>query len=153
MSEVTFCVKPLAYLKDVLAPKFEHAHWEEVGRDKRYKPDLHWAYYEALDKAGMVHILVLLLDGEPEGYFVGLLSEHLHYKTMRVFTSDMFYVSERCRALHGVKLFREAESLARKLGAHKMNVTYKTYKNIEPIMRRLRFKPLEVIAVKNLDED
>lgn len=152
MSAVTFRVMPLDYLRNALAPRFEHAHWEEVGRDKRYKPDLHWDYYAALDKVGMLHILVMFVDGVPEGYFVGLLSEHLHYKTMRLFTSDMFYVSESYRASYGVKLFREAEALARKLGAHKMHVTYKTYKSIEPIMRRLRFNPVEVVAVKNLDE-
>lgn len=133
-------------------PKFVEAHWQEVGRDKRYKPDLLWEQYELLESAGMLHILALFVDGEPEGYFIGILSPHLHYRSMRVFVSDMFYISEKCRAMQAVALFRETEKMARELGANKLHVIYKTYKNIEPIMRRLKFASVETVAVKNLED-
>lgn len=151
MSGPTFHRANLAYFRAEIIPRFEMVHWQEVGRDKRYKPDLLWEQYEMLERMGMLHILVMLIDGEPEGYFVGLLSPHLHYRSMKIFLSDMFYVSEKCRAMHGVKLFREAEKMARAVGAQKMHVVYKTYKSIEPIMRRLKFQSVEVVAVKNLE--
>ncbi|OYV74696.1 MAG: hypothetical protein B7Z66_15595 [Chromatiales bacterium 21-64-14] len=151
MSDPEFRKVDLAYFRYHIVPKFEALHWEEVGRDKRYKPDLLWEQYELLEKLGMLHILAMLLDGAPEGYFVGILSPHLHYRKMQIFLSDMFYMSEKCRAMHGVKLFREAEKMARAVGAHKMHVVYKTYKSIEPIMRRLKFQQVEVVAVKNLE--
>jgi hypothetical protein len=151
MNEPTFRRVNVLYFKHEVAPKFERLHWEEVGRDKRYKPDLMWEQYEQLEKLGMLHILVMLVNEQVEGYFVGILSPHLHYRTMRVFLSDMFYISKDCRAMHAVKLFREAEKLARDVGAHKMHVVYKTYKDIGPIMRRLKFQPMEIVAVKNLE--
>jgi hypothetical protein len=70
---------------------------------------------------------------------------------MRVMLSDMFYISETCRASHALRLFREAENMARELKADKLHVIYKTYKSIEPIMRRLKYQQLEVVAVKNLE--
>lgn len=150
MSNTVFQRANLAYFREFVTPQFETLHWEEVGRDKRYKPDLMWEQYAALEQQGMLYILVLFLDGQPEGYFVGILSPALHYRTMLIMLSDMFYISKKCRAMHGVRLFREAEKMAREAGAHKIHIVYKIYKSIEPIMRRLKFQPMEVVAVKDL---
>lgn len=150
MHNVTCERKDAGYLLTVILPKFAQAHWEEVGQDKSWEPDPNVEAYHQLESDGNLYVLALMVDGEPEGYFIGILAPSLHYRSKLLMVSDMFYVSQEFRAKYAIRLFRAAEAMAADAGADKMFITYKLYKNVEPIMRRLRFTPLEQVAAKKL---
>jgi len=148
---VTCELRDVAYLRDVLTPKFAEAHWEEVSSNKHYQVDLNWPVYEHLQSLNRLRIQVLFVNGEPEGYFVSVLAEHMHYRTMLQCVTDLFYISQPYRAHYTLRLFRFMEQVARESGAVRVNITYKVYKALAPIMKRLGYTPLEIVAVKHLE--
>jgi hypothetical protein len=136
----------------VLAPKFTEAHWGEVGQDKSWGPQLCWEHYAALEQSGLLQVIVLFVDEAPEGYFISILGRPLHYGNQLVATSDMFYISETYRAAYAVRLFRAAKDFAKLAGAAKLYVHHKVYKDITPILNRLKFKPVEVVSSVSLED-
>lgn len=147
---VEFVLKNVDYLKTTIVPKFSAAQSEEVGFGDHEPADLHWAAYEALEGVGALYILVMLVDGEPQGHFVGVLSPLMHYRSKTALVSDMFYISKDYRARYAFRLFKEVDLLAKKLGADKVQIIYKVYRNIEPILRRLGYTDEERMASRKL---
>jgi len=139
------------YLRTHIAPKLFQAHWEEVGQDKSWEVDMNWPYYEFLESQKMLRIVVLLLDAEPVGYFVFVVSPSLHYRTKVLASSDMFYIMPEHRAQYAVRLFRAAKASARAAGAHKFYLAFKVYKDITALTKRLGFKQIESVAVTTLE--
>lgn len=148
--QVDFVECSVRYFQKTVVPKFEKAHWLEVGQDKHWTPELDWDSYRFLERNGMLLILVLLVDNEPQGYFVGLSGHPTHYVDKWIMRSDLFYIAPNFRQ-YGVRLFRTAEQFAKAMGVQKLYISYKTYKDITPIMKRLKFMPVEIMAVKNLE--
>lgn len=138
-----------SYWQHHVLTKYEHDHWKEVGQDKRWEPDLDWDLYRRLDDAGDLSIVCLMVDGEPRGYFVGMCGRPTHYKSKRIMRTDAFYIEPGYRQ-YGVRLFKEAMKFAKEHGAQKLYVTWKTYKDIEPILRRCKMVTIEKTAVADL---
>jgi hypothetical protein len=144
-------LQPVHYMYTVLAPQLFQAHWAEVGQDKSWPVDPNWDLYYRLEQAKMLRIVVLTVGTIVAGYFVFVLNESLHYRSHILATGDMFYILPEYRALYAVRLFRAAEAFAKEAGADKMYVSYKTYKDISPLTKRLGFTHVEDVVVKSLE--
>lgn len=140
----------VAYMRQELE-RFFFAHWKEVGQDKAWEPEANYPYYESLERKNMLRIVVLLVDDQPAGYFLFLLGEALHYRGKLIAHSDMFYICPKHRAQYAIRLFRAAEQYAKEAGAGKMYLSFKIYKDITPLTKRLGFKPIETVVVKSLE--
>lgn len=139
----------VSYFQTRLVAKYEIAHWEEVGQDKRWTPDLDWDLYRFLENRGDLMIVALFVDDEPVGYFVGMCGHPTHYRTKWIMRSDLFFIDPKHRK-YGVRLFNAAKEFARLYGVQKLYVTWKVYKDIEPIMKRCKFVTVEKTAVADL---
>ena len=149
-TEVVCKLETVVYMREHLQ-QFFHAHWLEVGQDKNWEPEADYSYYHALEEAGMLQITVLLVDLQPAGYFISILSPALHYRGKRLASSDMFYICPEHRAQYAIRLFRAAEANAKTAGAEKMYIAFKIYKDITPLTKRLGFKHVEDVVVKSLE--
>jgi GNAT superfamily N-acetyltransferase len=143
-------VVDVLYMLRELAPRFFEAHWAEVGQDKSWEVDINWPMYRKLELADMLRIVVLEVDGQPQGYFIMVISPSLHYQSHALASSDMFYIAPAFRARYAVRLFRAAEAYAKEAGAAKLYIPFKIYKPIFPLLKRCGFSLVESVAVKTL---
>ena len=127
------------------------AHWEEVAQDKQWPQELNWEYYQALEVVGALNIVGLLVNDLIVGYFLFCVSPALHYSGKSLASSDMFYIVPQHRARYAVRLFRSAEAYAKAAGANKMYISFKIYKDITPLTKRLGFTHVEDVVVKSLE--
>lgn len=80
------------------APLFQ-AHWEEIARHRdRYQVDLDRDRYLALEREGRLHCVGARIGWGLVGYAIFILSQHLHYRSMRVASCDMIYLAPSARA-------------------------------------------------------
>lgn len=147
--QIEFQEVSLGYWQRYVVPHYEQAHWEEVGQDKRWMPELDWDLYRRLECADCLLILCVFIDGKARGYFVGLVGNPTHYKKKKIMRTDLFYIEPGFRQF-GVRLFKEAKEHARKMGCQKLYLTWKTSKDIEPIAKRCGFTTIEKTAVADL---
>lgn len=146
---VEFIETSVAYWRDKVLVKYEMPHWEEVGQDKRWLPELDWGLYSFLQARGDLSIVVLMVDQRPKGYFVMMYGRPTHYRSHRIARCDAFYIDPDFRQ-YGVRLFKMAKEYAKIHGAEKLYVTWKVYKDIEPIAKRCGFTTIEKTAVADL---
>ena len=144
-------LRPVSYMKEVLAPKFFQAHWAEVGQDKSWEVDCFWEFYQTLEYNDQFQITVLFVNNEPVGYFLGIIGHPTHYQSKTVLTSDAFYIAPEFRAQYSVRLFKAAEAFAKAVGVSKMYLHFKVYKDISPLTKRLGFQPMETVVAKSLE--
>ena len=138
------------YFRHLLVAQHGLAHWQEVGQDKSWPVDMYWDYYDLLERANKIQITALFVDGLPVGYFVSIISTSMHYQTHTVAASDVFYIAPDFRQ-YAIRLFRAAEANAKSIGAEKLYLSFKVYKDITPITKRLGYKAIETVVVKSLE--
>lgn len=105
---VTVCVENLMAARAELEPVIPK-HWEEIAifRDKvPLDPD--WDSFAALEEQGKVLFVALRQAGELVGYFVGLITPSLHYKTTLSGKMDLIYILPELRSTGGGKLLMDA---------------------------------------------
>jgi GNAT superfamily N-acetyltransferase len=130
-------------------------HYKEVALDQAYislDPDIE--RYESYAKAGHLFILSMRDAGKLVGYFVGIVSGHLHYKSTLMCFTDLFYVLPTYRkGLAGVRLFREAETALRALGVRRIQTATKLHAHLDisRLLERLGYARAEVAYHKLLE--
>jgi len=86
-------------------------HYAEVAvlQDK-LKLDPDYERYEALDRAGNLHLVTVRHNGELVGYYLAVVSMHLHYKTILCSSDDIFFLRKDFRrGFAGAHLFTFVE--------------------------------------------
>ena len=125
-----------SYLPDVLA--LYEQHWLEVcwRRDKfNLAPD--HAKYRALEKAGILRIYTARESGIVVGYALFMVSQHLHYKDIKVAVNDLFFVSpDRRGEWLGVKLLKFARDSLRAEGVQAWTLRMKKNLSWDAIAKR-----------------
>jgi hypothetical protein len=125
--------------------KLLDAHWQEIALDKdaiRLDPD--WENYEWLAKRGMLHIVTARDDGWLVGYHVSVIRPHAHYKSSLTCFSDIMYLSPQYRVgLTGYKLIKFFRDSVKAKGVQKIYMMTKLALDLDPILRRLGFTPIE----------
>lgn len=126
-------------------------HWREVANNQDrvfLEPD--WERYQKLEQAGFLVILTVRRAERLVGYSIFFLTHHIHYKSHRVATNDVLFLSPTERkAGIGLTLLRYAETVLKPLADH---IVYhsKPAHDISPILRRLGYEQEEIIMGKLL---
>lgn len=129
-------------------------HWKEIALNKdkiKINPD--WGAYYTLEAQGNLKIFTARSEGVLVGYFVVLVSPHIHYKDHLFAKNDLIYlVPEHRKGFTGVKLIKFAEKCLKEDGVSVMVVNTKNHKPFHKIMEFLKFSPVETLYSKYIGD-
>ena len=123
------------------------AHWREIANYQAEIPlAVDWDFYDTMQRQGKLLCITARIDGELVGYSVFFILRHPHYVTSVFASNDVIYVREDLRKGRlGLALIRTSEREAKAMGACKLTWHVKTTNNVATLLRRLDYKPDELI--------
>ena len=126
------------------------AHYEELALNRDKVPlDPMYELYDAMDALGKVLAVTLRQRCELVGYFIGFVEPKLHYRTCLALTMDIFWTHPDIRGgFAGVRLFREVEREAKRLGVQTLYYGSKLHKDSGKLFEFLKMKPIETYYSK-----
>jgi len=126
------------------------SHWSELAlnRDKiKLNPD--WETYEVLESQGKLKIFTARDSGVLVGYFVVVVSSHVHYKDHLFAHNDILYIGKEYRkGFTGIKLIKFAEKCLKSDGVSVLVLNTKMHKPLNKILEFLKFTPTETVYSK-----
>lgn len=142
---ITYTLEPWAtYYRDCQELWPEHYDEIAVQKDRMpMRPDV--AAYEAMDRAGMLQIVVARDDGRMVGYVVSIIRPHLHYADVLSGYEDAYFLTKSHRkGMIGIKLIREAIRHMQARGVRKCWFSTKLAHDMGRIFERLGFSRTDV---------
>ena len=120
-------------------------HWEDVAFDKdKFPLDLDLDKYKVLDETDLLFIVTVRDKAKLIGYYMGIATPHLHYKSSLTLYTDMFYIlKEHRKGLTGYNLFKAVEKEAKKKGIERIYLGCTTRVDVSPIFKRLGYNKIE----------
>lgn len=93
-------------------------HWLELGTNHDViKLNMDYKRYEALDAAGVLHLVTVRNHGDLIGYYLSIIMPHLHYADVLTSFGDIMYLQKQYRrGFSGVRLLKFAEESMRAIG-------------------------------------
>lgn len=148
-NRLIFQIETLAAVKNEARPLLD-LHWDEIALNKDIVPlDPDWEAYEKIETAGFYHVVTARHDSALVGYATFTIARNLHYRTLVVADSDIFFLLPRYRrGLAGIRLLSFAEKTLTERGVHKIVMRAKIHHDLDPVMRRMKFTPIERIYSK-----
>ena len=148
-------IKPLS----VLAMQSEgmdllREHYEELTLHKDIvKLNVDWQAYFHWENANMLCSLGLYEEGRLIGYSVFILSQHAHYKDLKVASNDVLFLQkDKRKGRAGLKLIKESERVLKNLGVSKV-VWHCKYDHVAgELLQRLGYINEEYIMGKILGD-
>jgi GNAT superfamily N-acetyltransferase len=121
------------------------AHWEEIALNRdAIKLDIDYDLYERLTRSGELHLVTARDDGWLVGYHVSVIRPHPHYKSTLHCLTDVFYLRPEYRSgMTGYKLIKFFRDSLKARGVKKVLMGTKLGIDIDPLMKRLGFTPIE----------
>jgi hypothetical protein len=137
----TFQVEPWADCVDEMRPLWQ-LHYKEIALDQElFKPDMDEPRYEAMQKAGSLHIVTARKESELIGYVICFVMPHFHYKSSGlVALADMYWVRPDCRNGCGVKLFVEMERTLKARGVVRSHMSCNVHFDQQALFERLGWR-------------
>lgn len=113
-------------------------HWEEIGVFNKLNPN--WEWYQILEDKKVLHIITARDDQKLIGYYISIISPHIHYANILIAENDILYLHKNYRkGLTGYKLIKFAiEQLKTKVQA--IILSMKAEQSFMPLAQRLGFK-------------
>lgn len=148
---ITHQVELLADVKGEAVPLLRR-HWEEIALNKDVVPlDPDWDMYLRMEAAGFFHATTARLDGALVGYAAYFLSRNLHYRSLFVAESDIFWLApEHRQGMAGVRLLQAAERHLAAIGVNKVVNKVKLHHDVGAVFERLGYAPIERVYAKLL---
>lgn len=143
---VTYALEPWdAYYRDCQALWPEHYAEIAVQKDRMpMRPDVE--AYQALERAGMLQIVVAREDGRMIGYVLSVIRAHLHYADVLCGFEDAYFLTKAHRkGFVGVKLLREAVEQMRRAGVRKAFFMTKVAHDAGAIFERMGFTRSDIV--------
>jgi len=127
-------------------------HWHEIALDKDTVPlEPDWEKYRRLEQAGLLNVTTARDDGRLVGYACYIVAPSLHYRSLSVADSDVFFLSrEHRRGAAGLGLLRAAEDHLVAAGVGRIVNRVKIHHDVGPLFVRLGFRPIEHVYSKRL---
>ena len=130
------------------------ANWEETGhyQDKlNLNPD--YDKYAILDENGLLHV-VTTRDGEKlVGYFISLVTTHLHYKDTLHAMNDMLYlIKDYRKGRIAINMFKYAEKDLQERGVKVLTLSMKTMQPFDSLCESLGYSNIERVYGKYIGE-
>lgn len=125
-------------------------HYEELGQDKEHMPlDMDWDEIRRRDSFGELHVVVVRNDGDLIAYHCSFLFRALHYRSVLVSVSDVYWVKpEHRKTGAGHLLFQELERSCKARGVKLLKDAYKTYQDNGKFFESLGYRHLEKVVTK-----
>jgi GNAT superfamily N-acetyltransferase len=127
-------------------------HWDEVApyKDMMWlNPDLD--VYLKLQALGKLIVCTARADGALVGYFVVMMSPHLHYKHILVATEDIHYLLPEYRhGWTGVRLMKFSEKMADAAGCRLITGRAKAKSEHGALYKRLGYDLMDEVYTKRL---
>ena len=120
-------------------------HWKEVCQDRdRIQLDVDLEAYDALEKAGILHLVVARSNRELIGYHISLVNTHAHFRNSLYAFTDAFYIAPNHRkGFTGVHLLQEVEKSLKARGVVKMTGAAPMHSNIGKLFEYLGWTEVE----------
>ncbi|MCG5241398.1 GNAT family N-acetyltransferase [Azospirillum doebereinerae] len=150
---LTFQTEALADVRDEAAPLLRR-HWQEIALDRETVPlDPNWDAYAQIEAAGLMHITTARDEtGALVGYSAYFIAPNLHYQSLVVAETDIFWLApEHRQGLAGARLIKAAEAALAARGVNKVVSKVKMHFDTGPLFERLGYRAIERIYAKRLE--
>lgn len=144
MSNITFQVESVKSVLEEIKPILQ-LHWEEIALYKnKIVLDPDYDKYVKLDEEGVIR-LVTARDGEKLiGYFISMISPHLHYKQDLYAINDILYLDKAYRGADtAIGMFSFAEEDLKSLGVSVIIISMKVMKPFDALCEALEYTCVE----------
>lgn len=129
-------------------------HWEEIALNKdsiKLNPD--WEAYASLEVMGKLKIFTARDKGKLVGYFVVIVSNHIHYMDHLFAANDIIYLHEDYRkGFSGMRLIKFAEKALKEDGVSVLTINTKVHQPFDPVLKWLGFNLIERVYSKYLKD-
>lgn len=124
-------------------------HYEELCPVKEYPLDMDWDAYKRLNDAKMLRCITCRADGELIGYIIFFISPHIHYKTCLTAVEDIYFLKkEYRRGRIGIRLFKYAEEVLKRIGVNRIIYGTKVYLDNSKLFNYLGYKHTDKVFTK-----
>lgn len=136
-----------------IMPLYEK-HWEEIAlnQDKiKLNPDLE--KYQTLNAMGILRIFTARDNGKLVGYFLVMVTPHIHYKDHSFAVNDIIYVHPDCRGgTVAYRLIRFVEKQLKADGVSVLIINMKIHSPFDRLLEGLQFSNTERLYSKYIGE-
>ncbi len=148
---ITYQVETLEDFRDEIQPLLE-SHCDEVHHFKDDIPlSVDWEKYQALDKAGILHSVIVRDEGKLIGYFISFINTNMHYKEHSYAVNDILYVEPEYRnSSVAYNMFKYAEKCYKELGVSVFTVHMKKSKTFETLCSAVGLEEIETTYGRRL---
>ena len=146
---ITFAVEDWFAVKMEMAPLWI-PHWEEVALNRDKIPlDPDFDAYDAMARAGMLHIVVARKMGAAVGYHFTIVKPHLHYRKSLSGLTDIYFIAPQYRAGRTpLRLFEFVEKTLKARGVEKLFTGTKLSLDAGPLFEHMGWTPTERLYTK-----
>lgn len=146
---ITFQFETFADIRAEVEPLLKR-HWEEIALNKDSVPlDPDWEKYERINAAGLMHITTARRGGALVGYSAYFVSGNLHYRSLTVAESDIFWLApEERNGMTGIRLLQAAEEHLKARGVNKIVSKVKLHMDVGHVFTLLGYEPIERVYAK-----
>lgn len=124
-------------------------HYEELCPVKEYPLDPDWDAYKRLNDSKMLRCITCRADGELIGYIIFFISPHIHYKTCITAVEDIYFLKkEYRRGRIGIRLFKYAEEVLKRIGVNRIIYGTKVYLDNSKLFNYLGYKHTDKVFTK-----
>lgn len=125
-------------------------YYTEISVDKdNLKLSMDIEKYKSMEDSGILKILTARKNTKLVGFFIGLLTTHLHYKDSLCAFQDLLFVSKSQRkSTIGIRLLKEAEILFKENGADYLFFASHPSKDISSLLKYLKFRKNDTTYIK-----
>ena len=149
VSNITYQVELLADCLDEMKPLLEN-HWEEIALNKdkiKLNPD--YDKYLEIEKLGMVHVVTARDSLRMIGYFISIVSPHMHYSDHIYAVNDILFISpEYRRGEVAAGMFTFAEDALKNEGVSVITFSMKTDYPFDELAVYLGYRKVEYVYSK-----
>lgn len=127
-------------------------HFKEIASFQDSLPlDESFSGLVARDSVGQLLFVTVRYDGEPVGYYCGVVAYGSHHTSLTCFT-DAFYLKPEYRGSgSGARMFRFIEKELKKVGVKEWRVDFNHEHDLSGFLHSLKFSPHEVTYCKVLE--
>lgn len=124
----------------------EH-HDELVGHNVKFLPDLQ--KYRNVEKAGLLRVFTIRLDGKLLGYSVYMVAHHHHRIQVIQAENTLFFITKNHRlGWLASKFIKYCEQHLFNHGIHQITMRTKVQASFGVLLKRLKYKEEEVVYIK-----
>ena len=125
-------------------------HWEEIALNKdkiKLNPD--WEAYHNLEADNKLRIFTARDNGKLVGYFVVIVSKHIHYRDHLFAGNDIIFVDQEYRKSGlGASLINFSEKCLKDDGVSVLTINTKVHSPFDRLMDFLKFTKVERVYSK-----